>query len=96
MKVSSYGASPRIPDLPPSASLMTAPGPAACAACADSGSTITPIAALVAPFRISARSIPVVSESPPAPGLSWVSAMTIGLLARFASSIAWRTPSSGA
>jgi hypothetical protein len=46
-------------------------------------------------LRTSARSMPVVSESPPAPGLSWVSAMTIGLAADFASSIARRTPSSG-
>ena len=36
----------------------------------------------VALLRTSARSMPVVSESPPAPGLSWVSAMMIGL-ARF-------------
>ena len=38
------------------------------------------MAARVALLRTSARSMPVVSESPPAPGLSWVSAMMIGLL----------------
>ena len=53
------------------------------------------MAARWALLRTSARSMPVVSESPPAPGLSWVSAITIGLFAVFASSIACSTPSSG-
>src|SRR6202521_6341920 len=95
MKVSLYGASPDMPDLPPSASVTVAPTPAAWAALAEAGSQIAPIAARVALLRTSARSLPVVSESPPAPGLSWVSAMMTGLLAVLASSIARRTPSSG-
>ena len=56
---------------------------------------MTPVAARWALLRTSARSMPVVSESPPAPGLSWVSAITIGLRAVLASSIACSTPSSG-
>ncbi len=51
-------------------------------------STITPMAALVAPLASKARSMPVVSESPPAPGLSCVSAMTTGLRALVATFIA--------
>ncbi len=71
-----------MPDLPPSARVTVAPSPAACAALAASGSYIMPVAARCALLRTSARSMPVVSESPPAPGLSWVSAITIGFVAR--------------
>ena len=84
-----------MPDLPPSANVTDAPTPAACAAAADTGSKITPIAALVALLWSSARSMPVVSESPPAPGLSWVSAMTTGLLRACRDLHGVRTPSSG-
>ena len=69
-----------------------APEPAAAAAAA---STIRPSAARCAPQASNARSMPVVSESPPAPGLSCVSAITTGRVARCASCIAWRTAASG-
>ena len=70
-----------MPDLPPSASVTVALTPAARAAMADCGSQSMPMAARLALLRTSARSIPWVSDYMPAPGLSCVSAMTIGLLA---------------
>ena len=48
-----------------------------------------------APQATSARSMPMVSLSPPAPGLSWVSEITTGFVAPSAMRIASRTPSSG-
>ena len=74
---------------------MVAPAPAAWAASAASGSTMRPIAARCAFAPTSARSMPVVSELPPAPGLSCVSAITTGRVALRAIAIARRTPSSG-
>src|SRR6185437_3479819 len=58
-----------------------APTPARCAAAAASASQITPTAAFVARLSSSARTIPIVFESPPTPGLSCVSAMTTGFAA---------------
>jgi len=73
--------------------LMVAPlSPPRESAFADVGSTITPIAALVAAFRTSARSIPVVSDLPPAPGVS----LRIGKHDRPASRALCQLPSRGA
>ena len=63
----SKGASPGMPDLPPRAMVIADPAPAPCAASAASESTSIPSAARGASRSTSARSIPVVSESPPRP-----------------------------
>ena len=74
---------------------MVAPIPAACAARAAAGSMIRPIAARSTPAATRARSMPVVSLLPPAPGLSWVSAITTGFEAPADSRTASATASSG-
>ena len=85
----------------PSESSSVAPGPAAWAARAAAGSNSRPSATRPsrrAPARAatSACNSPVVFASPPAPGLSWVSAMTTGRSAPAASAIADSTASRGA
>jgi hypothetical protein len=64
-------------------------------ALAASSSTIMPITAPFALWRIRAASRPTVSDVPPAPGLSCTSASTIGFLAFFDSSMARSAAASG-
>ncbi|MNJ43646.1 hypothetical protein D3C77_386610 [compost metagenome] len=66
------GVSPSMFDCPPSSSSTKAPTPASIATWTAIGSTIRPTAAFLAPLRNSALIMPVVLESPPAPGLSCV------------------------
>ena len=84
-----------ITDLGADAASSSAPSPASAASAAASGSTIMPITAPSAFAAISARSSPTVSELPPAPGLSWMSARTTGFVALRASRSASATASSG-
>lgn len=76
--VSLRGSSPGILDWPPRATVIGCPGPAACAAEATSGSQIAPTIARSASASRRARIMPIVLALPPAPGLSWVSAMITG------------------
>ena len=75
------GGSPFQPGSAPRDTRRRAPTPASCAAAAVSGSQKTPRTAFGALASINARSSPSVLESPPPPGLSWVSAIIAGAAA---------------
>src|SRR5947208_2466188 len=84
-----------IADLGADLAIEQRPSPAAVAASAAAGSTIMPITAPLARCAISARNSPTVSDVPPAPGLSWMSARMTGFVAPFDRRSASVTAASG-